>query len=276
MDRPDRRRDVVSEQYADASNLNARAALHARFSTCPVDWPIWVFDAFHLPDRCHVLEIGCGTGRLWAANIERVSPDWEITLTDASPGMLDEARKGLGELSRAFDFRLADAQELPFDTGAFDAVIANHMLYHAPDVAKALAEIRRVLKPGGRFHTTTNGIDHLRELRELAAAVAPDLPFAGNSVVRSFSLENGAAQLQQRFENVELRLCSDGLAVTEPRPLVDYILSCARSEVTLTDAQVDELNRLARERVEATGCFRITKSSGMFVATCPRGGAGHG
>ena len=53
---------------------------------------------------------------------------------------------------------------LPFEADTFDAVVANHMLYHVPDRAQALAEMQRVLKPGGQVYLATNGLAHLREL----------------------------------------------------------------------------------------------------------------
>ncbi len=54
-------------------------------------------------------------------------------------------------------FKEIDAQSIPFEDETFDAVIANHMLYHVPDRPKAIAEIKRVLKPGGRLIATTIG-----------------------------------------------------------------------------------------------------------------------
>ena len=54
----------------------------------------------------------------------------------------------------------------PYDDASFDAVIANHMLFHVPDRAKALAEMRRVLRPGGKLYTSTMGETHKKTLRD--------------------------------------------------------------------------------------------------------------
>ena len=59
-------------QYRDASNLNARIALHERFSTNPRSLPLWIFDQLELPDDARILEIGCGPENLWADNAERL------------------------------------------------------------------------------------------------------------------------------------------------------------------------------------------------------------
>src|SRR5215467_11677974 len=59
-------------QYRDDTNLNARAALHERFSVNPVGLQRWIFDLLDLPSRAEVLEVGCGPGHLWVANLDRI------------------------------------------------------------------------------------------------------------------------------------------------------------------------------------------------------------
>lgn len=152
---------LLGEQYRDATNLLARMALHQRFSANPLGLPRWIFDQLDLPDDARIVELGCGNGALWWENCERVPPGWTVTLTDISPGMLAEARARLGELPQFTDFQPVDIQMLPFPETAFDAAIASHMLYHVPDVARALGEVRRVLRPAGVFYAATNGPDHM-------------------------------------------------------------------------------------------------------------------
>src|SRR5439155_8279412 len=109
-----------------------------------------------------------------------------------------------------------------FDDSTFDAVIANHMLYHVPDRESALAEIRRVLRPDGRFYAATVGRNHLRELSALVTRFAPDWVSwaAAEGDPEAFVLENGADQVGRWFPRVELRRYEDELVVTEAGPLV--------------------------------------------------------
>ena len=83
---------LLQQQYKDASNLNARVRLHARFSTNPYHWFLWIFDQFKIPGQARVLELGCGPADLWRMNLERIPPGWDITLSDFSSGMVDQAR----------------------------------------------------------------------------------------------------------------------------------------------------------------------------------------
>ena len=84
---------LLNNQYRDAANLNARINLHTRFTTNPYDWFRFIFDHFTLPDNATLVELGCGPGMLWVRNLERIPPCWDITLSDFSPGMLEEAQK---------------------------------------------------------------------------------------------------------------------------------------------------------------------------------------
>ena len=234
--------DYLQQQYRNAANLDARVALHQLYSTHPQDWHAWVFDQFDLPSNARILELGCGPGALWRANLARIPAGWQIVLSDRSPGMVAAAKKSLAAAGKAsaetksapvkageapsdmsavlaavmdayaeagsgfagiraafaaarkaraaerksrpaahpdpapaesaarpaFTFAVLDAQALTYPAGAFDAVIANHMLYHVADKARAFAELRRVLVPGGRLYAATNGTDHMRELRALS------------------------------------------------------------------------------------------------------------
>lgn len=268
-------REHVAKQYRDASNLNARIALHERFSTNKYGWHRWVFDQFALPGEARILDVGCGPGRLWTENLDRVPDGWHVSLTDASPGMVREAEGDLAGSGRHLDFRVADAQELPFESGSFDAVVANHMLYHVPDRPKALSEISRVLRPGGTLYAATNGQKSQKELREMLRRLNPDYPaeeyYAKN--LGNFSLENGTEQLSTRFSQVSLRRYEDALVVTESKPLMDYVLSGTFAQdlrERLTEGEFRErtsgLAAALEQELASRGAIRITKDAGLFVA----------
>ncbi len=259
------------EQYKDSSNLDARIALHARFSTNPYPWYQWMFDHYaDLPDAARIVTVGCGPGTLWTKTRDRVSDGWRVLLTDFSPGMVAQARDSLAVTLPGFDFAVANAQAIPCADGVCDAVFANHMLYHVPDRPRALAELRRVLKPGGALYATTVGDRHMVEMWRLIAPVIPDILEKVRHVSRGFTLENGGAQLAPCFASVTRDDYADSLALTEVEPLIAYL----KSSFTLS---ADWLNKLVevgfaplRQRVAAEiaekGAFHITKASGMFIA----------
>ncbi len=259
---------LLNEQYKNASNLNARANLHIRFSTNRYGWMRWVFDELmDLPPDARVLELGCGPGGLWNENRSRIPAGWQITLSDFSPGMLEEAQHNLEGAAHAFTFERFDAQSIPTGDGTFDAVIANHMLYHVPDIPKALGEIRRVLKVGGHLFAATNGASHLRELDELSARfwLEQGQTFASVNMQMTFRLDNGYEQLAPFFEEVRVKRYEDTLMVTEVEPLVAYTLSMSSSRPD-TNQHITALREFFQREMDYAGAIRISKDPGLFIA----------
>ena len=260
----------LAEQYQDASNLDARAALHRRFSVNGVNWHRWVFDHLELPDRARVLELGAGPAKLWRENLDRLPQNWHITLTDLSAGMIAKAQTYLEDAPN-FTFTVADAQTLPFDDATFDAVVANHMLYHVPDLPRALSEVRRVLKPGGRLFAATNGKDHLHELDDLSQDLTADGAVhlgLQNNHVTSFDLGTGVGYLEPYFSSFILhRPPGDpDLLVTEAEPLLVYILSVTPADLKNDAKKMAALRKRVEQALAETGEVRITRATGLFEA----------
>ncbi|MBK8027446.1 MAG: class I SAM-dependent methyltransferase [Chloroflexi bacterium] len=130
------------QQYRDSSNLNARAGCTAAMAQIPRGWMPWVWDQLHIPHGGRVLELGAGPGWLWNNHRDRVDPSWRITLSDFSSGMVAELLANLAGAPFQIDVQVVDIQQIPFADDEFDAVIANHMLYHVPDKAQGLAGSR--------------------------------------------------------------------------------------------------------------------------------------
>lgn len=250
---------LLTDQYHDSRKLEARIALHERFSTNQQGWRPWLYDQFLEEEGPDVVELGCGPGLLWRDF--PIPEGWRLLLSDFSPGMLDRARRNLSSAGRSAEFALIDARSIPCDDAVFDVVIANHMLYHLPDRGRALSEIRRVLRPGGRLYASTNGPDHLRELEPFYRILDP----RHVRMTEPFNLDNGEDQLAPYFATIERRLYPDGLAIDDVEPVIDYILSTAK----MAAAKAPELELLRRElgRRLDDGPLRVTKSTGLFVAT---------
>ncbi len=256
--------NTLSEQYKTSVNLDARIALHERFSTNPQPWMRWVFDQFNLPTAARILELGCGPAKLWQNNIDRTPATWRIMLTDFSRGMLMQARANLGDDAYRFGFACTNAGELAFDSAAFDVVIANHMLYHVPDLDKTLAEIKRVLKPDGVLYASTNGADHMQEMDALIQRF--DAGWKSNwDIIQHFSLESGN-RLRQIFGQVDLRRQPNSLRVTEPEPIAAYIMSSMRSGDM--HASREALVSYVQEQLQHNGgAIEITKNAGMYIVS---------
>ncbi len=102
-----------------------------------------------------VLEIGAGTG----LNFEHYPPEARVVALEPDPYMLKRAQRRLRTLDRRnIDIRTAPAEHLPFDPASFDAVVSTLVLCTVGDAGQSLAEVRRVLRPGGEFRF----LEHVR------------------------------------------------------------------------------------------------------------------
>jgi ubiquinone/menaquinone biosynthesis C-methylase UbiE len=97
--------------------------------------------------RGRVLEVAIGTGR----SLPHYPADASITGIELSPAMLAIARQRAADLGRDTDLRQGDAEHLPFDDASFDTAVCALSLCTIPRPTAAIAEMRRVLVPGGRL-----------------------------------------------------------------------------------------------------------------------------
>jgi SAM-dependent methyltransferase len=249
-------------QYVDSRNLLARANLHTQYSTNHHGWGSWLFQQLELQDNQTILDVGCGPGGLWRDHVDRLPNGCRAVLTDSSPGMISEAKGSLPD--DRFEFRVADAQELPYPDGHFDCVTANHMLYHVPDLDRALSEIARVLTSRGKLCAATNGDGHMRQLHDIIRRSIPSFTCLSSA----FTLESGKVMLDRHFGEVSIRRYQDSLVVPDADALSAYV----RSMGSLADAsaqQLDEIEGAIREQIRREGPMRIEKAAGLFIATQP-------
>jgi len=113
--------------------------------------------------RGQVLEIAVGTGR----NLPFYPNDVEITGIEISPAMVAIARQRAQSLGRQIELVLGDAQALPFPDQHFDTVVCTLSLCSIPDERQAIAEVWRVLRPGGRFIA----LEHVRSPNPLIRGI---------------------------------------------------------------------------------------------------------
>ncbi|HEX6197282.1 MAG TPA: methyltransferase domain-containing protein [Jiangellaceae bacterium] len=151
--------------------------------------------------RGDVLEVAIGTGR----NVPFYPKGVRLTGVELSPNMLAVARERVAALGVDADLREADAQMLPFDDESFDTVVCTLSLCAIPDDEKAIAEMARVLRPGGRLllldHIGSRwwpvwAVERLIELftirsmgEHMTRRPAPMLPSAGLEIVESERLK---------------------------------------------------------------------------------------
>jgi demethylmenaquinone methyltransferase/2-methoxy-6-polyprenyl-1,4-benzoquinol methylase len=136
--------DRVAARY-DLLNSLMSAGLHRR-------WTERAAERAEVGPGDSVLDVCCGTGDLTFALAERISPGGSVVGCDFSEPMLDLAReKAAKRDSGGIRFEWADALQLPYDSGRFDAVTVGYGVRNFADRDRGLRELARVLRPGGRL-----------------------------------------------------------------------------------------------------------------------------
>jgi ubiquinone/menaquinone biosynthesis C-methylase UbiE len=261
--------DYISEQYRTSDNLRVRILTHERYSHPKVDFREWILDQVPWTGREITFDLGCGSGT-YAESASRRSRRY--IAGDFSYGMLTD-------LPDSVVTRLnLDAAALPLVGESVDVVLANHMLYHVPNLKRAIVETHRVLKPGGILFAATNSEMYMPELWELQVRLASKLgvknferrenPFG---IATRFTLENGRQALSSVYANVERRDLPGALVFEEASPLVAYLESMRDRFALMYAPQFSwkEIAAALRDEIDQeiakNGVFRVTKLAGVFI-----------
>lgn len=250
--------ETVQEQYQNADKLKTRIQLHQKYSTNRQGFGNWITSQYRFPEEAEVLELGCGTGEMWIGKTDLFHTCSKLVLSDLSEGMLRQCQDTLGDIP-PIQYRLIDVQHIPDENSSFDIVIANMMLYHVPDLSKALAEVKRVLKPDGIFYCATYG-EH--GMMEYLCGLFAEYGIQDHSNY-IFTLQNGASRLSKYFSDVQRIDYVDSLEVTHIDDLVDYILSLSGMSALRSLPRSILVSVL--EKHMRGGALHVPKEYGMFI-----------
>ena len=254
----------LKNQYQNASNISARINLHSIYSQNQQGWFPWIFENLELKPGMKVLEIGCGDGSLWKDNLSDIPEDVQIVLSDISEGMLRDARRTVSVDENHFTFHEVDVSNLSeYEDELFDLVIANHVMFYCDNIEKACREICRVLKRGGKFICSTYGNNHMKEVSEMVQGFDERIVLSAEKLYERFGRENGAAILKKSFSQIHWKMYDDKLLVTEPEPLISYVLSCHGNQSQYIVERYNDFRAYVKKKT-AKG-FLISKDAGIFI-----------
>lgn len=268
-------RDIlVNKAYATDESLLIRQRTHELYGYPKVNFCDWVLDRLEWRGDEHVLDVGSGPGTYFEAVRKRI-PYGQLVGGDLSFGMAQRAAQN----PEAGIILNLDAQTLPFADNSFDVVLANHMLYHVPDIDAALEEIRRVLKPGGCLVAATNSQFNMPEFEQLIrraygllGAVGPDIQHM-QPASANFHLEDGTIKLARHFFAVARYDLPGAFIFPSAEPVLDYISSTRALREPQLPRRIawDDFMQIMTDQVKRLinhfGELIVNKLSGVLIAT---------
>jgi SAM-dependent methyltransferase len=273
MEQPSVNRQAVEQAYRTEDELAVRQRIHEQYSFPRINFMDWVLSRVQWRGDEYVLDVGAGVGAYFEPVQMRI-PHGELIAGDLSLGMARcaAAHPASGQV---LNF---DAEHLPFPKHTFDVVLANHVLFHVPNVHSALREIHRVLKPNGVLIAATNSRENLPELDVLIRRIFGLLGVRLKAINTAettphFALEDAPRLAAQHFFAVARHDLPSVFIFPSAQPLIEYVNSTrALREPTLPRSLKweDFINVLADqiERIISVyGEIVINKLSGVIIAT---------
>lgn len=258
----------LKTQYLNASNISARISLHQMYSTGRPGWFQWIYDNCRISRNMNILELGCGSGTFWTVNLDKLPPDINVTITDISEGMIRDAKRNITNSGLAqynFSYNTTDCCNIPYHDNSFDIVIANHVLFYCNPVTKAVNEIHRVLKSGGRLICSTYSSRHMQEINQLVSDFDSRIVLSADRLYTIFGLDNGCQLLHNDFKQIEKKIYKDSLIVDKAEPLIEYIMSCHGNQNQYLLDRYSSFKNFVSDRLSRP--MHITKEAGIFVCT---------
>ncbi|MFF0551045.1 class I SAM-dependent methyltransferase [Streptomyces sp. NPDC004311] len=273
--------DARDRYFTDTSKLDAKQLVHDRFRTNPLALHDHLIAALDLRGTEELLDLGCGNGEM-LARIRPYLAAGHLTAFDIAPAALDAARQRLDGVATPCDFVEGSADDLrAFADDSFDRVMAVYMAHYVTDLDACFAEVRRVLRPEGRFVLATDRTDSMVEMWDVHFAAlrdmnAPEALFRATPKGR-ISLSNGTDQLAPFFASIERVDWQDQLQFGKAEHFMAFYRSCdhccasSKPGADLPPAFFAELEERVHARVQAsiarTGYFALTKYTGHLICS---------
>lgn len=270
------RDNLMKRAYVDERHLETRIRTHELYTVPQFGFPEWVLGQHqYWQGNEWVLDVGCGMGVYIEQVLQRI-PQGHFFATDLSYGMVNRASQQ--EDAHQATFLVQDAQGIAFPDNTFDVVLANHMLYHMPDLDAALSEIHRVLKPTGIIIAAVNSqftmLEFVTLKRRALTLLGYPPPDEENSIsYEGFDLENGSVKLARHFRGVVRYEVPSALVFQEPQPVIAYVNSMRSLDednlppgVAWEDYMMVMTNQIDR-LISHFGELIINKLSGVLIAS---------
>lgn len=256
---------VKAQQYTSARNLDARIALHRRFTPVGQDVLDFLWTRYVFTGEPRILDIGCGTGEFWLSAAAHLPNGGQLTLADRSIGMISRTRLSLHALPIDKRLVVADLTTLPFEGTVFDVTLAHFMLYHASDKVRALHELKRVAKPQGWLGIVLTAHANMSRIVEKLVEAIPETTIVPSDA-KVCNASTADPLIRSVFRSVRRDDYEYTMNVTDPSYVVAYAKSLSSLQAAkLTTDQWQRYTAAVSDEIRTRGAFDVVKSSSLFL-----------
>jgi ubiquinone/menaquinone biosynthesis C-methylase UbiE len=255
------------------SDLQTRIDIHGKYGGRDIDQ--WMLDLLQLQKGIKILDVGCGSGKQCFSYFNYLQGDAEIHGGDVSVDLLNQARQSNARTGNKIHFReLNFNQTFPFESDQFDLLSCCFAIYYAEDIPATIAEMHRVIKPGGRLFTTgpmpANKQIFYDIIREATGKPIPPMP--GSSRFHPQILP----AVQNLFAKVDVHVFENPLTFETVEPFLAYTRASLAEDRKLWadlfsgkddfNKVMDQISEVAARRLQAEGKLVMTKVVGGILA----------
>ena len=255
-------------------DLAKRINIHSQFGARDID--AWMLEILQLKPGMKILDVGCGSGKQCFSYYHHLNGEVEITGTDVSESLLDDARAKNQELGNPVKFSFLDFNQ-PFilPENHYDLISACFAIYYAQDIPFTLSEMHRLLVPGGRLFTTgpmpSNKQLFYDIIKEATGKEIPPMPGSsryaseiyGTMQVLFSKTEQHIFENPLTFDSVEPFMVYPRASMAEDRKLWNSLFQTHEEFEDL----MSKIEKTAQKFLDRDGKLVMTKVVGGFIAT---------
>lgn len=253
---------LKEHQYKATNYLDSRIAIH-KYNINSQSFFEWAWEKLAISETVKILEVGCGPGTFWVDNMSDLTDQSSVLMTDFSQAMLDKASQKIGSDKR-FTYEIADIDNLQFDDGEYDLVMAHFVMYHSSNKDAALKGLRRVCNSSGKVSITTNSEEHMKKVYDIGKSVDSNFPTDRN--ISSFTEEIADNVLPEYFSSIDKHISRDYIRVNQRQLILDYVRSAVEPrEIKVSDDFYELYGEIVDKEISENGYFEITKRSPIYI-----------
>lgn len=255
-------------------DLQKRIDIHSQYGSRDIDE--WMLDILNLQPGMKILDVGCGAGKQCLSYYGHLGGNVQITGGDVSQELLNKARETAAGHNASIRFIDLDFNKrFPLNEASFDFESCCFAIYYAEDIPFTIAEMHRVLRPGGRLFTSGPMPQNKQLFYEIIReATGKEIPPMPGSSRYSTSIHD---EIARRFSSIKVHIFENPLTFSDAEPFVAYTRASLSEDRKLwnsffqspTDFEtiISKIAAAAKQRLAREGKLVMTKVVGGFVAT---------